>query len=73
MKNYSYTEVAERCLTKYWGAGPSEDHDGDGWDEHSPAHFYALRWAKINEKEFKALKFKQIYRLYLKTLVQNDY
>ena len=66
-KNKSYTEVAEKCLNKYWG---KETNDISNWDEGSPAHCAALKWAKINEQEFKDLKFKKIYRLYLRTLVQ---
>ncbi len=67
-----YNEIAEKCLTKYWGAGPNEDTDpyGFGWDEGSPAHCKALQWAKIHEKEFKKLTWKKIYKLYLETLIQ---
>lgn len=68
----TYKEIAEKCLTRYWGKPctiPGLMFER-GWDRYSPAHKFALRWAERNYSEFKKLDFKSIYKMYLLTLVE---
>lgn len=64
----TYQEIAEKCLNKYWGSGPS--NCGDGWDNGCNAHILALQWAKKNIRHLCRLSFNKIYKEFLITLRQ---
>jgi len=68
MTKSSYSRIAIWCLNKYWNAATIQDK---GWDTGSPAHRYAVRWAKKNHSDLKKLSWPKIFKAYLKTLVQD--
>ena len=62
-------EIAERCLNNYWNSCATDFHGG-GWDNGSPAWYFAIKWSQRNFVELRLLSWREIYKRYRKSLVQ---
>ena len=63
-KQFIYpAEIATLCLDTYW-------NKHGGWDLGTPAQKWALNWARKHFQELKLLSWKEIYKRYRKSLVQ---
>lgn len=68
--NITAKQIAEKCLDKYWGKMSSGMFQIDGWDKGSPAHKYAIKWAKRRIRDLHKMSWSLIYKEFLVTLRQ---
>ena len=57
-------------MNNYWNSWATDQYGG-GWDEGSGAHKWAIKWVKNNFSTLKKLPWKDIYKLYRQSLVQD--